>query len=310
MIGCMTTVPPVVLLREQLRRAGFEDPELRRLVRDGELSAVRRGAYVEGAVPGAAELRHLAAVDAASRQLAPGAVLSHVSAALVHGFAVWNVPLGRVHATRDRRTGGRVDPSVHVRAAPVDADEREVVGGLLVTGRARTVADVLRTVPFEQGVVVADSALAAGVPRHDLRAAVARQKGWPGVPAARRALAFADGRSASVGESRSRVAIHRAGLPPPELQHEIRDRWGRHVGTVDFWWASAALAGEFDGLVKYGRLLRPGQTAAGAVVAEKIREDRLRDEGAGVTRWTWTDLAPFTPTAARIRHRLGRPPRG
>ncbi len=304
------TVQPVVRLRAQLRSSGFEDSEVRRLVRDGELSAVRRGAYVRGAVPGAPELRHLAAVAAAGRQLGAGSVVSHVSAALVHGFAVWRVPLTRVHTTRDRRTGGRVDPSVHVRAAPLDADELERVGGLLVTGRARTVADVLRTVPFEQGVVVADSALAAGLPLDDLRLAVARQKGWPGVPAARRALAFADGRSGSVGESRSRVAIHRAGLPPPELQHEVRDRWGRHVGTVDFWWAAAALVGEFDGLVEYGRLLRPGRTPADAVVAEKVREDRLRDEGAAVTRWTWTDLTPFTPTAERIRHRLGLRPRG
>jgi hypothetical protein len=48
--------------------------------------------------------------------------------------------------------------------------------------------------------------------------------------------------------------------------------------------------GEFDGLVKYGRLLRPGQTPGDAVVAEKRREDRVRDEGLRVVRWTWDEL--------------------
>ena len=42
--------------------------------------------------------------------------------------------------------------------------------------------------------------------------------GWLGVPDARRVVAFADARSESVGESRSRVAIALAGLPPPQLQ--------------------------------------------------------------------------------------------
>ena len=62
--------------------------------------------------------------------------------------------------------------------------------------------------------------------------------------------------------------------------------------------------GEFDGLVKYGRLLQPGQAPAEAVVAEKLREDALRDQDLRVVRWTWTDLSPFTPTATRLRHRL------
>jgi hypothetical protein len=74
---------------------------------------------------------------------------------------------------------------------------------------------------------------------------------------------------------------------------------------VDFWWEAQRLAGEFDGLVKYGRLLRPGQTAADAVVAEKLREDGLRDQDVRVVRWIWKDLRPFTETAARLRHRLG-----
>ncbi len=41
--------------------------------------------------------------------------------------------------------------------------------------------------------------------------------------------------------------------------------------------------------------------------AEKLREDRLRDEDLAVVRWTWANLADFAPVAARIRARLHRP---
>ena len=46
----------------------------------------------------------------------------------------------------------------------------------------------------------------------------------------------------------------------------------------------------FDGRVKSGWLPRPGETAADAVYAEKLREDVLRDLGWQVVRWTYADL--------------------
>ena len=296
---------PAVLLRAGLRAAGYDDDEVRRLVRSGELATVRRGAYVSGRLPDDNGVRHRAEIRAASRQLCPDAVISHVSGAVLRGWDVWGVPLKQIRVTRARRSGGRLDPGVHVYAAPLRADEIESVDDIPVTSAARLVTDVARTVPFEQAVVVADCALATGaVTPAELTDAIARQKGWPGAPNARRALRFATGLSGSVGESRSRVAITRAGLPPPELQREFYDGWGEHVGTVDFWWEKQRVIGEFDGLVKYGRLLKPGQSAADAVIAEKIREDALRDQDTRVLRWLWTDLAPFTATAVRLRRRL------
>ena len=64
--------------------------------------------------------------------------------------------------------------------------------------------------------------------------------------------------------------------------------------------------GEFDGLVKYGRLLRPGQDAGQAVFEEKRREDAIRDEDWRVTRWTWPDLEPFEGVARRIERSFRR----
>jgi hypothetical protein len=137
-----------------------------------------------------------------------------------------------------------------------------------------------------------------------LAAAIARCAGWRGSPVARRTLAFADGRSGSVGESRSRVAMHRAGLPRPVLQWEVVGGAGQWIGMVDFGWPEQRTVGEFDGKEKYGRLLNSGRSPADAVYAEKCREDALRAEGLSVVRWGWDALSDFGPIAARLRTNL------
>ncbi|WP_212612415.1 hypothetical protein [Pseudonocardia hierapolitana] len=95
----------------------------------------------------------------------------------------------------------------------------------------RTIVDVARTVGIEQAVVVADAALEAGlVDEAALAAAFARWSRRPGLPAARRAIGFAARGGGSVGVSRGRVAIARAGLPAPLLQWEVRRADGTFVG--------------------------------------------------------------------------------
>ncbi|RZT88273.1 hypothetical protein EV383_5212 [Pseudonocardia sediminis] len=242
--------------------------------------------------------------------LSPDAVVSHQSAAALHGLWLWNVSFAQVHVTRTRRHGGRRTPSLHVHAAPADSDDVVPVDGLAVTSVARTVADLARTVPFEQAVVVADSALRPGGERlavtvPDLLAAVRDGRGRTGNAAAERVARFADGVATGVPESRSRVAIHRAGLPLPVQQQHVYDSFGGWLATVDFWWDGApAVVGEFDGRIKYGRSLRPGQREGDAVFEEKIREDLIRAEGHAVVRWTWRDLDDFAPTARRLARAL------
>jgi len=58
--------------------------------------------------------------------------------------------------------------------------------------------------------------------------------------------------------------------------------------------------GEFDGLVKYGRLLEPGQVPADVLFAEKRREDAMRAQLRGLTRWTWSDIDTFQEVARRL----------
>ena len=144
-----------------------------------------------------------------------------------------------------------------------------------------------------------------GSTRHNCRRLWRRR---PGNARARRVAAFADGGGQSVGESRSRILLARHGIPPPVLQWPVHDPQARHVGTTDFGWPDLRTVGEFDGLIKYGRLLRPGQTPGDAVVAEKRREDRVRDEGLHVVRWTWDELDnPDVVVDLRRRLRQGDP---
>jgi len=78
------------------------------------------------------------------------------------------------------------------------------------------------------------------------------------------------------------------------------------LGRGDFGWEEQQVVGEFDGRVKYGRCLRPGQDPGDAVFEEKQREDAFRAEGWGVVRWTWGDLEVPAVVGARVRRALSR----
>ncbi|MFP5022311.1 hypothetical protein [Pseudonocardia phyllosphaerae] len=298
-----------LLRRPSLLTEGHTDESLRRAVATGALLRVRPGTYLPA--PASARdpvARHRFLVHATAPVLTPGSVFSGISAAVLHGLPIWRTPLRRIHVTRDRRSGGRSTANVVLHAAPLPPDEVVLLDGLAVTSVARTVVDVARSCAFETAVVVADAALW----RHlvtvtELEEVVRTAAGRRGIAGARAVLAFtepADG----PGESRSRVCMHRLGIPAPRIQHAVRDHGGRRVGQVDFWWEDAGVIGEFDGLTKYGRSLQPGESPQEALVREKRREDALRAQPRvrAVVRWTWEDLDDFTATATRLKRLLLR----
>ncbi len=293
--------------RRSLIAAGVSDHDLRALRRRRAITAVRRGAYVVEDLAPDTVLRHRFAVHAAYGCLGAGAVISHASAAVLHGLPLLGTPPTRVHVTRDRRSGARTSRVLHLHAAALEPDEVVAVDGLLVTSIPRTLVDLARALPFEQGLVPADAALHTHrVTRAALDEALGRAVGRPGNGAARQVLAFACPGAMNPGETLSRLAIHRAGLPRPALQHPVRTADGILLGQVDFWWEEFATAGEFDGRIKYGRLLRPGQDAGDAVFAEKVREDAIRADGREVVRWAWRELSAFDDVARRIRAAFAR----
>lgn len=282
-----------VVTRAQARAAGYADDEINLLVRRREWISLRRGAYVErdGIDTMSDVQRHLALVHAVVRSLRAPAVVSHVSAAVLHGLPTWGLDLSEVHVSRRDLHSPRHEAGVHHHCGALPDVDVITVADLRVTNLARTAIDTARASSFEAGVVVADAAFARDPDGQ--RLALERlntMRDWAGARQAGSVVEFADGRSESVGESRCRVCFREAGLPRPKLQYEVRTPQHRFVGRSDYYFEEFRTLGEFDGKGKYLRDLGGGQNAGDVVWREKKREDRLRELGFEVGRVVWAEL--------------------
>jgi hypothetical protein len=297
-----------VWLRRQALEAGFSDDEIRAHLRAGVWRRIRRGAYADAVVWDSLDAagRHVLRCRAVVASLDPPVVLSHWSAAVALGLPVWAVDLNLVHVTRPGpHSRARREAGVVHHVAHLDADEVVIADGLRVTRADRTVVDVARAAGFEPGVVTADAALHRRLTTPDalLARAIALQD-WPGGRVCGRVVAFADGTSESVGESRTRVLFRTHGLPTPELQVEIRDG-GALVARVDFL-LDDCLVGEFDGRVKYRLDGLVGGQLEDVLWMEKRRQDRIVGLGYEVERAVWGDLDRPAATARRFWAALER----
>jgi hypothetical protein len=296
-----------IRLTRELTADGFSPTELAAQRRAGTLHRVRRGAYSNAPdLPVDPVDRHRMLLEATLRQTSADAVVSHMSAAVLHGLPTWNHELDRVHLTRARDGGGKVRRYTHLHTSALPADDVVEVGGYPVTSLARTVVDLSRTLSMTRSVPIGDAALRLGLTQDDVFGVAARCPGWSGIARARRAIEFLDARSESVGESSSRVVLHEIGISAPQLQLEVFDALGRLVGRADFGWERYRTLGEFDGRVKYGRLLKPGRTIADVVFEEKRREDALRNLGWEVVRWLWEDLRDPRSLLERLERAFAR----
>jgi hypothetical protein len=207
-----------IVLTRTLLGQGFDDRDLGRMRRDGSLVPVRRGAYVrERPADRTHSEEHRELIFATAPLLYDGAVMSHGSAAVLHGLPTWPTAIDRVHVTRNRSGGGNRRSIVHVHTAPLPDDQVMTIDGVPVTRLARAVLDLCRTLPIEQGVAAGDAALAYGLVREILKDQLAQMARWPGTRQARRAVALMDPRSESPGESVSRVRMRQDGVLAPDL---------------------------------------------------------------------------------------------
>lgn len=279
----------------ELLSAGLSAGRIRRMVRDGALRSLRPGVYATAATissqvrdardergrQAGGQLLRLAATLAVTGSRSAG---SHRSAALVFGLGLVGGPesvaeITRAPGDRGSRTG---DLGVLVHIAALPAEHLVSHRGVLLTSVPRTVIDLARTLPFAQGVAVADSALHAGLTsKSELATVIAECPRWPGLQRAREVTAFSDARSESVLESLSRAAFHQSGLPPPDLQVWVGDD-DEVIGRVDFLWRRYRTIGEADGAFKY-------QTPARAR-AQLERDARLRAAGYEVVHFTWPEI--------------------
>ena len=301
---------------------GLRSNELRRLVTRGVVAQVGPRAYVLAEalrVAPTAEERHRLTTLAVVRSFEGRVAASHHSALAVHGLPFWQVDHSTVHVSRIRGTTSRCRESLSIHEAypgqaidPIGFSPTPAVNAALaVIGTAMTSGE-------GAAVVAADAALHRGLTSHEeLGAWIGRLTRRPGLAAARRAVAAADHRSESVGETRTRLVLTAMpDLPPVTLQHEFRDDHGVVWARSDFL-VGDHLVVEFDGRVKYRAGQVTGSLAPEEVVwAEKVREDRIRSQGAIVVRVIWSDLDRPSLIHARVRAGLrdverlhGRPAR-
>jgi very-short-patch-repair endonuclease len=198
-------------------------------------------------------------------------VVSHRSAARLWGLAVLSPdPSTQIIVPRHRK---RRSTSANLHW--IDLAPREVVGG--VTAPLRTVLDCARTLPFSEGLAVADSALRLGlVEPAELTFAAEALRG-PGARTAALVGAVADGRSGSGLESVLRATLWAERIKGFVPQVVIKDE--------DFF-ARVDLADEQHRIVLEADSFEHHGTRS-ALVRDCRRYDELTIRGWLVLRFAW-----------------------
>ncbi len=298
-----------VFLRREAIACGYSDKMLATLRRQGVLHRVRQGAYCFADVWSTytAQERHLCLARAVLRTTPGPVVLSHTTALLVHGIAVWGADLTRVHVTRLDKGAGRMEADVRHHVGSCSLEDITEVCGLPVVVAERAVIESGTILGLESAIVSADSALHLRLcDPTGLYRRFREMNCWSGSRKIHVMLGWMDGRAESVGETRGRFLFRRTGLPVPELQFEVYDEHGVLVAVTDFVWHEQRAFGEFDGKVKYTQFRRPGEEPGDVVFREKRREDLVRRlTGYGCGRMVWADLSRPQQTSAYFRWVLG-----
>lgn len=253
---------------------------------------VLRGVYADATLP----VDHGLYVAAARWLMPPSAALSGASAAWVYGADDLAGPGDPVEVLVP--TADRFGPVAGLRIRT----ERQIpdghlimVNGFRLTQPARTAWDLATGAgdPVE-AVVVLDRLLRAGVLREQHLPALRDGLRRRGATLVRSAAALADGRSESPQETRLRVRLILAGLPPPTPQYVVRSGT-RFVARVDLAYPEVHLAIEYDGL---------WHAEAGQFGRDRRRLNALHAAGWRVLHVTAADLYDLTSVLQAIRGEL------
>ena len=96
-------------------------------------------------------------------------------------------------------------------------------------------------------------------------------------------------------ETRLRLELIKAGLPPPEVQTELRDISGRLLGRADLYYPDSRLVVEYDGENHRDRL-----------VSDLRRQNALVNAGYQILRFTAVDLRTPASIVAQVKHARAR----
>lgn len=271
-----------------------------------ELVRLRWGCYIRAAVwkNQSATVRSVQLIHAHAHGTLTtstgGFVYSHTSAARLHGLFLWNVD-DLIHILlRVSPSSQRLGKDVRGHTRPYADTEVTDLGTLRVTTLERTAVDCALMLGYRQALILMDHALRLGADLALMRAMAAGLSGHRGVRTLRSALANADARAESAGETMTRELITRLNLPVPGAQVEVSTRLGRH--RLDFAWKEKKVALEFDGRVKYFDC----KPTAEVIFQERRREKALTEAGWLFVRVEWKDLFREQEFKARILAALRR----
>ncbi|MEO8284009.1 MAG: hypothetical protein ABI568_11500 [Pseudarthrobacter sp.] len=290
----------------QLHEKGLNSRAIKVLVLHKKLVRLRYGCYIRG------DLWEKQTRGVRSRQLiqahAHGTLTtssgdfaySHTSAARLHGLYLWGVD-DVIHLLLPvSPSSERLGKDVRGHTRPYAESEVVTIGKLRVTSLERTVVDCAMMLSYRQALVLMDHALRLGADKALMRTMADSLPGRRGIRTLRLALAHADPRSESAGETLTRELITRLNLPMPDPQVEVTTRAGRY--RLDFAWKAKKVALEFDGKTKYFDY----KPTAEVLFQERQRENALTEDGWKFLRVKWDDLFHEQEFKARVLAALRR----
>jgi len=263
------------ITRRQLRSLGY-----RRLV---------QGVYAD---PGPG-LDHRLRASGVALLLPPGTAIGGHSAAAWHGapFAGLHDPVTVLRPADVRWAGPR---GVRVHRTVLQQADVDVLDGVPVSSPLRTAWDVAALEPLGTAVTALDAMVRCGsVAATDLTARLDGAAGEWGVTRVRRAFALVDPRAESAPESRVRVALVLAGLPPVPQFHVLHH--GEFLGKVDLAWPEAKLIVEYEGAHHFD---------AEQAARDDQRYAVLAATGWRVIRLSAADLRDLDAVVCRVRDAL------
>lgn len=285
--------PSDILLARDVLGLGMSRRALYEALRTGRLIRLRPGAGIDADLWRRLSPRerciadHLIFALTRPAALSRPPVFSHDSALLLHGLSLVALP-SRLHVAGSPR------PHHHAPDVTTHEDPYAQAGAHVDRYGVDTVAppvalvQSLLSLPFADGLVLADQALDRGLSR-ELGYELLARGGSRHRARAQAVLDAADAASESVLESQTRAELVRYGVPRPVLQLPVRT--GRGWRRLDMAWEEERVALEVDGRAKYFDF---GPTDA-AIYQERKREVELMERGWLILR---TD-------AARVLHQPG-----
>jgi len=276
-----------VVGRRQLLAIGLTPAMVDGRVARGWLIPLHRGVYAVGH----RHLRREGHLLAAVLAVGPGTVLSHRSAAALHGIRPSTRPAVDVATPRQGRRG-RPGIDVHVTTV-LGRGDVTVVDGVPVTTVARTLVDLASVVPADHLAKALDTAERLRIlDLRSLRAALRRTRGRRGGGHAALAAALAEhvalGTTLTRSELEARFGrlVRDHALPQPRTNVHVEGI------EVDALWPEQRLVVELDGW-RYHRTER-------AFERDRERSNLLVVAGYRVARFTHDDLVRRSDRTAQI----------